>query len=90
MKKLADISAFESLQNTQSIECVVYNTPDAGKPTCKLVGEDGNIFNLIGIAARCLRRAHQADKAKEMTDRVMTSGSYDAALRIIMEYVDVE
>ena len=25
------------------------------KPDCQLIGEDGNIFNLIGIAARTLR-----------------------------------
>jgi hypothetical protein len=60
------------------------------KPRCKLTGEDGNIFNLIGIAARALRHAGLADKATEMSQRVMQSQSYTEALSIIMEYVEVE
>lgn len=60
------------------------------KPKAKLIGADGNIFNLIGIASRSLKRAGQDDKATEMSKRVMSSGSYDEALSIIMEYVEVE
>lgn len=29
--------------------------PEREKPDCKLIGEDGNIFNLMGLAARTLR-----------------------------------
>ena len=60
------------------------------KPVCKLVGEDGNIFNLIGIAARALKTAGEPEKAEEMKQRVLKSGSYDEALRVIMEFVEVE
>lgn len=60
------------------------------KPKAKLIGADGNVFNLIGIASRSLKRAGQNDKATEMSKRVMNSGSYDEALSIIMEYVEVE
>ena len=60
------------------------------KPKCKLVGEDGNIFNLIGVAARSLRRAGLADKATEMSQKVTQSQSYTEALSIIMEYVEAE
>lgn len=60
------------------------------KPICKLIGEDGNIFNLVGIASRALRRAGLVAEAKEMSDKVFTSTSYDHALQIIMEYVEVE
>ena len=60
------------------------------KPKAKLVGADGNVFNLIGIASRSLKRAGQNDKATEMSERVMISGLYDEALSIIMEYVEVE
>jgi hypothetical protein len=49
-----------------------------------------NIFNLIGVAARSLRRAGLADKATEMSQKVMQSQSYTEALSIIMEYVEVE
>ena len=62
------------------------------KPKCKLVGEDGNIFNLIGIAIRTLKKNGQVMQANEMTRRITQDGeakSYDEALAIIMEYVDV-
>lgn len=64
--------------------------PKVTKPRCKLIGEDGNIFNLIGIAARALRKAGLADKATEMSEKVMQSKSYTEALSVIMEYVEVE
>ena len=60
-----------------------------GKPVVKLVGEDGNIFNLLGIASRGLKNAGQGDKASEMFKRVTSSGSYTEALSIIMDYVEV-
>ena len=59
------------------------------KPKCKLIGEDGNIFNLMGIASRTLKEAGQKEKAKEMFDRVTSSGSYLEALAIISEYVEI-
>ena len=60
------------------------------KPKCKLVGENGNIFNLMGIAARTLKRAGLREEAEEMVDRITKSGSYLEALAIISEYVDIE
>lgn len=60
------------------------------KPKCKLIGEDGNIFNLMGIASRTLKRAGLEEEAKEMVDRIFKSESYDRALQIIMDYVEVE
>lgn len=59
------------------------------KPKCKLVGEDGNIFNLMGIASRTLKKAGLTDEAKEMVDRIMKSESYLQALAIISEYVEI-
>ena len=64
--------------------------PKITKPKCKLIGQDGNIFNLIGIASRSLRHAGLADKAKEMSEKVTHCGSYTEALSIIMDYVEVE
>jgi len=63
------------------------------KPKCKLVGENGNIYNLIGVAKRALKDAGMRDKADELSNRIVTkheAHSYDEALRIIMEYVEVE
>jgi hypothetical protein len=64
------------------------NTPTK-KPKCTLVGKDGNIFNLLGIAGEALRKAKQADKIKEMTKKVKATTNYSEALAVIMEYVDV-
>jgi len=61
------------------------------KPKCKLIGEDGNIFNLMGIVSRTLKEAGQPEKADEMISKITKEAkSYDEALAILMEYVDVE
>jgi len=61
------------------------------KPKCKLIGENGNIFNLMGIASRALKANGMHKEADEMYERI-TGGeaqSYNEALCIIMEYVEV-
>ena len=60
------------------------------RPKMRLSGMDGNIFSILGNASRLLRRDGQADRAKEMADRVFASGSYEQALSIISEYVETE
>lgn len=65
------------------------NEIEKNKPDCPLIGEDGNIFNLIGIAARTLRNNDMKAEAKEMSSRVMSAGSYEDALQIIGEYVNI-
>lgn len=64
-------------------------TAEKKKPDCKLIGEDGNVFNLLGIASRTLRRSGLADQAKEMCDRVYSSSSYGEVLCIIGDYVNI-
>lgn len=59
------------------------------KPKCALIGKDGNIFNLMGIASRTLRNNNMKEEAKEMVIRIEESKSYDEALCIISEYVDI-
>ena len=59
------------------------------KPDCPLIGQDGNIFNLMGIASQTLRDNGLDDAAKEMCDRIMESESYYKALSIISEYVNI-
>lgn len=56
----------------------------------KLVGEDGNIFAILGRASRLLRENGQAEQAKEMSGRVYQSGDYYKALHIISEYMETE
>ena len=60
------------------------------KPDCALIGEDGNIFNLMGIASQTLRRNGMQAESMEMTKRITSDAhSYDEALNIIGEYVNI-
>ena len=59
------------------------------KPKCKLIGEDGNIFHLMAVASDVLKKNKMSDKANEMQSRIFACGSYDEALGIIQEYVEV-
>lgn len=60
------------------------------KPVCKLVGNDGNVFGIIGNVSKTLKRAGMADKASEFTNKAFNAGSYNEVLRLCMEYVEVE
>ena len=79
--KFKDVSTFQYGELT----CLLYPFEDV-----KLeIGQDGNIFNLVGIAARILREHDLKKQAQEMKDRVFASGSYSEALCIIGEYVNI-
>lgn len=60
------------------------------RPKMQLLGYDGNIFAIMGRAGRLLTDYGQADKAKEMRDRVMSCDSYQKALSTVSEYVETE
>lgn len=56
-----------------------------------LVGQDGNVFNLIGIVSRALKRAGvSADERDAFPREVMAAENYDAALQVMMRWVTVE
>lgn len=59
------------------------------KPDCPLIGRDGNIFNLIGIASQTLREHHMEEQAAEMFNRITQCQGYDSALSIIGDYVNI-
>lgn len=59
------------------------------KPTAKIVGENGNIFNVLGIARKALIGNGQKKEADEMKNKAFNAGGYDEALQIITEYVKV-
>ena len=59
------------------------------KVKVRLMGQDGNVFNLLGICVRALKKAGQDAAAKELAEKVMASDSYDSALQLMMTYVDV-
>ena len=62
---------------------------ERNRPDCPLIGQDGNVFNLIGIASRTLKENGMSEEANEMSSRVFASESYDEALSIIGEYVNI-
>ena len=59
------------------------------KPNCPLIGQNGNIFNLMGITGRTLKSHGMEEQAAEMQSRIMASKRYDEALMIIDEYVNI-
>jgi len=63
------------------------------KPECKLIGENGNVFNLIGIVKRTLRKEGLNEELKsfdiELTDMMKNGSSYDDILMLFQKYVEV-
>ena len=60
------------------------------KPNCNLIGQNGNIFNLMGLAAKALDDNGMHDKAIEMMMRITNeSTNYSAALDVITDYVNI-
>jgi len=59
--------------------------------TVKLVGEDGNIFNLMGLVQKALRKGGVSkEERSQFLEEVTQSNSYDQALQVIMQWVEVE
>ena len=65
------------------------NESKQSKPDCPLIEQDGNIFNLVGIASRTLKINCLSEEASEMTSKVFKSGNCEEALGIIVEYVNI-
>ena len=61
---------------------------DDDKPTCRLVGTDGNVFSVIARVNRCLKRAGQREQAKEWVTAATSSCSYDEVLQRVFDFVD--
>ena len=59
------------------------------KPDCQLIGQDSNIFNLMGLASRTLKENGMGAEAAEMRQRINEAPNYNAALSIIGEYVNI-
>ena len=60
------------------------------KPKMELLGQDNNIFSIMGRASFLLQMAGMNAENKEMVDRVTSCEDYDKALSIISEYVETE
>lgn len=85
-KKPLSIDTVEQVQDTEASK----EQPIPKRPKMKLVGQDGNIFAILGRASRLLKENGQPQQAKEMSSRVYQSGDYYKALNIISEYVETE
>ena len=59
-------------------------------PECKLIGENGNIFNLISLASEALRKANLDLQVQEMQQKVLGCHTYDEALSTIGQYVNIQ
>lgn len=56
----------------------------------KLIGENGNALNLIGIVKRALRKAQVPLEDIQAFQTEALSGDYDHVLQTIMQTVEVE
>ena len=54
----------------------------------KIIGADGNIYNLLGICRRALQKAKRMDLWDEFYAKA-TSGNYLQALATIAEYFEI-
>ena len=68
----------------------VDNFKRMGKPICKLIGVDGSVFNLAAKVSRTLKDNDLQDQAQEVWDKLKECQSYDQALQLFMDYVEVE
>lgn len=59
------------------------------KPKCALIGANGNIYNLAGLATLTLQKNGMDEQAQEMQNRIFSSHSYYEALTVIGDYVEI-
>ena len=69
---------------------MIGDSQERQRPSCPFAGQNGNIFHLICLASRVLRKKGMMAELKEMQDRIMGGDcrSYEEALGIISEYVE--
>jgi len=59
------------------------------RPRINLVGQDGNIFNVLSIAKKAYKNHYgNVDGWEEILEEII-SDDYDHALRTVMKYFDV-
>lgn len=60
------------------------------KPVCNLIGEDGNIFVLAARVSDCLKKAGLRDQAFDFKNKLVLCKSYEEALVLMEEYIEIE
>jgi hypothetical protein len=59
------------------------------KPKLKLVGKDGNAFNILGLARKAARNAGWTKEEIDAFMKEATSGDYNDLLAACMEHFEV-
>ena len=59
------------------------------KPTLEIIGKDGNVFNILGLAVRAARKAGWDEERIEKFKKDAMSGDYDNVLRLCSDNFDV-
>lgn len=62
----------------------------ADRPVVRLIGEDGNAFNILGRCRHAGKEAGWTGDQWEAFQREATSGDYDHLLATVMDYFEVE
>ena len=75
-RTLAVIPGVDTFRKLTPQELAEEQQNSSKKPDCPLIGQNGNIYNLMGIASDTLRQNGQAAQAREMCKRVVRSHSY--------------
>lgn len=52
-------------------------------------GPSGNIYHILGEVSKAMRKEHRIIEFNDMRDKVFSSSSYDEALAVIREHVDL-
>lgn len=60
------------------------------KPVVNLSNTSGNIFAVVGVVTKVLKRAGKVSQAIKMQERIHNAKSYGEALSIVGEYVEVD
>jgi len=59
------------------------------KPSCKLIGEDGNVFNIIGRVKETLEKTGLKEEAKEFVNKAFQCDDYNKVLSLVSKYVNI-
>lgn len=83
------VAYVDDLSEVDESKCDVLVTEDKSKPTVIFdsKGPSGNIYAVLGLVSKALRKQRRYTDFNELRDRVFEANSYEEVLTIIGEYV---
>jgi hypothetical protein len=60
------------------------------KPVVRLTGQNGNVFVILGLISKAMKKAGATKDEVDEFFSEATSGDYNHSIRTAMHYVDVE